>query len=371
MIAERRHARERTSAAPWHTVCGGMRRAHLATAGLAAFALALPASASAQGTVPADGAGGAGASAAGGGGAQAAAARPARTLFALGVPGTFALGADRIGFVGRTIRVRGVLSRYVRGQVVTIRFTRTGATRKVVRRTVQRVPGSRKGFFLAEYRPGADGRVRIKAVHARTSRQVRFVGQRVVDVIRPEADFGAGGLRVRFLQRRLHDLRFKVNLTGVFDRATGRAVLAFRKVNGFGRIRSAGPRIFGMLGARKGRFVPKYPSHGRHAEGDLRRQVLALINADGSVFRVYHMSSGKPSTPTVRGSFRVQWHRPGTNSHGMVNSSFFYGGYAVHGYPDVPTYPASHGCLRIPIPNSRAVMRWLTLGTPIDVYRSR
>ena len=29
--------------------------------------------------------------------------------------------------------------------------------------------------------------------------------------------------------------------------------------------------------------------------------------------------------------------------------SYFLRGFAVHGYVDVPTYPASHGCVRIPI----------------------
>ena len=27
---------------------------------------------------------------------------------------------------------------------------------------------------------------------------------------------------------------------------------------------------------------------------------------------------------------------------------YFYGGYAIHGNPSVPPYPASHGCIRVP-----------------------
>ncbi len=301
--------------------------------------------------------------------AGGATTKPARARTLLGIPGAYRLGAGRISFVGRRIRVHLVVSRYVPGQAVTVRFTRGRATVRQVRRTVRRVPGSRKGYVNASYTPGAEGRIRVRVLHGATSAQVRFVAKDRVDVIRPESSRGDGGLRVRFLQERLFALHFKVNRTGVFDRATGRAVLAFRKVNGFGRTRTAGPRIYSMLGANRGAFVPKYPSHGRHVEGDLTHQVLALINEGGTVFRVYHMSSGKPSTPTVRGHFRVQWKRPGTNSHGMVNSSFFYGGYAIHGYADVPVYPASHGCLRVPIPNSHAIMRWVKIGTPVDVYR--
>ena len=28
---------------------------------------------------------------------------------------------------------------------------------------------------------------------------------------------------------------------------------------------------------------------------------------------------------------------------------YFKGGFAIHGYPSVPAYPASHGCVRIPM----------------------
>jgi lipoprotein-anchoring transpeptidase ErfK/SrfK len=33
----------------------------------------------------------------------------------------------------------------------------------------------------------------------------------------------------------------------------------------------------------------------------------------------------------------------------MVDSSYFIRGYAIHGYASVPTYPASHGCVRTPL----------------------
>jgi lipoprotein-anchoring transpeptidase ErfK/SrfK len=80
------------------------------------------------------------------------------------------------------------------------------------------------------------------------------------------------------------------------------------------------------------------------------------------------MSSGKPSTPTVIGRFQVYSKTPGENSHGMVDSNYFISGYAIHGYHEVPTYAASHGCLRIPIPDAPAVFGWVQMGTPVDVY---
>ena len=106
-------------------------------------------------------------------------------------------------------------------------------------------------------------------------------------------------------------------------------------------------------------------SDGRHVEADLTRQVLAEIEPGGRVRTIYTMSSGKPSTPTVIGRFRVYQKTPGVNSEGMVDSNYFIRGYAIHGYAEVPTYAASHGCLRVPIPDAprsthgcRKARRW-------------
>jgi lipoprotein-anchoring transpeptidase ErfK/SrfK len=52
----------------------------------------------------------------------------------------------------------------------------------------------------------------------------------------------------------------------------------------------------------------------------------------------------------------------------MVDSNYFIRGYAIHGYYSVPTYNASHGCLRIPVPDAPAVYNWVQMGTIVDVY---
>jgi lipoprotein-anchoring transpeptidase ErfK/SrfK len=41
----------------------------------------------------------------------------------------------------------------------------------------------------------------------------------------------------------------------------------------------------------------------------------------------------------------------------------------VHGYIDVPPYAASHGCIRVPIPNAASIFSWIQLGQTIFVYR--
>ena len=68
------------------------------------------------------------------------------------------------------------------------------------------------------------------------------------------------------------------------------------------------------------------------------------------------------------GHFRFYSKTPGFNSHQMYFSNYFIGGYAIHGYFDVPTYNASHGCLRIPNADAYAVYQWVRIGDRIDVY---
>ena len=112
----------------------------------------------------------------------------------------------------------------------------------------------------------------------------------------------------------------------------------------------------------------RYRRHGRHVEADICRQVIALIGSGGKVERIYPTSTGAPGTPTILGTFRVYMKDPGTNAKGMVASSYFIRGYAIHGYDSVPVYNASHGCLRVPIPDAYSIYAWVKMGTIVDTY---
>ncbi len=126
-------------------------------------------------------------------------------------------------------------------------------------------------------------------------------------------------------------------LNGVFDEATGRALIAYRKMTGLSRVAvTRTGRCSSCCRRAPGTFHVRYPDDGRHVEGDLTSQVLAEIEPGGHVRALYTMSSGKPSTPTVIGRFRVYNKTPGTNSEGMVDSNYFIRGYAIHGYAEVP-----------------------------------
>jgi hypothetical protein len=158
------------------------------------------------------------------------------------------------------------------------------------------------------------------------------------------------------------------HVSGKYNHGSQLATLAFRKVNNMARNYQYKPVIFEKLLQGKGGFQPRYHS-GHHVEVDISRQVMALINGD-DVVAAFHVSTGKSSTPTVRGTFHFYRKEPGTNSHGMYMSVYFIRGYATHGYPSVPMHEAaSHGCVRNPIPFSVYIYNWINLGDAIHVYQ--
>lgn len=272
----------------------------------------------------------------------------------------------RISLTRDAWRVRGRLRPYVAGQEVIVSFFRNG--RRIHRQTERLQPtrDGRAGFFLTPFTARTAGRVVVRATHRATPELAAVRSQPArVNVLRPRV--GSAGPLVRLLQRGLRRLRYAVPRNGVYDDATARAVMAWRKVTGQARTFTASEAVLrGVLDGR-GRFRVRYPRDGRHAEADLSRQVLALIDR-GKVRRIYHTSSGAPATPTVLGRYRVYRKSPGTNASGMLHSSYFTGGYAIHGYPSVPAFPASHGCLRVPNPDAWSIYSWLRMGDVVRVY---
>lgn len=279
-----------------------------------------------------------------------------------------AFGKPPFVVAGSRIVVRGIVIPYVDGQTVKLSVYRDG--RKVEVKNVGVLPiGNGAGQFHVGYTSATPGVVQFRAAHYVTLEQAQFTGRSEnVHVVSPSLYPGASGPSVRLLQSELNALHFVVPLNGSFDEATGRAVIAFRKMTGLPRVAYTNAAVFRRIQEGGGVFHVRYPGDGRHVEGDLTRQVLAEIEPGGRVHALYTMSSGKPSTPTVIGRFTVYSKTPGTNSEGMVDSNYFIRGYAIHGYAEVPTYAASHGCLRVPIPNAASIYEWVHMGTPVDVY---
>jgi len=260
--------------------------------------------------------------------------------------------------------LQGTLTPYVAGQKVVVRIYRGKQKIKVRSLTVQ--PG---GTFKLGIKPRTPGQLKIRVSHRKTPELGTAIAEPLrVRVVRSTASPGSRGPAVRFLQRILKRKHYLGHVTGRYDAATSRAVLAFRKLTNRVRIPVADRDVFKGLLNGEGAFKVRYPEDGKHVEGDLTHQVLALIKPGGHVYRIYPTASGAPGTPTVLGRFHVYSKTPGTNAKGMVYSSYFIRGYAIHGYHEVPSYNASHGCLRVPIPDAFAIYSWIHLGDQIDVY---
>ncbi len=294
--------------------------------------------------------------------------RPAATPGHIKLVIQHAFGNPQFVVAGARMVLRGIVIPYVVGQKVKVSFYRDG--RRLSVKTVAVVAlGNGAGQFHLGYSSAGQGLVQASVVHYATPQQGEFAARSASVRFMPvNLRGGSQGPAVRLLQSELNVLHFAVPLSGVFDEATGRAVTAYRKQAGLARVSYTDAHLFAALQRGMGAFHVRYPGDGRHVEADLTRQVLAEIEPGGHVQRIYTMSSGKPSTPTVIGRFQVYSKTPGTNAKGMVDANYFINGYAIHGYAEVPTYAASHGCLRVPIPDAASIFGWVRMGTPVDVY---
>ena len=193
---------------------------------------------------------------------------------------------------------------------------------------------------------------------------------------------GSEGAQVKALQRRLHELGYQVQAAdGQFGPETHHSVVAFQKVNRLGRDGVVGP-ITRKAVERPRVPRPRSTKAGFHVEADLTLQVVYLVK-DGKIQEILDASSASGQTYTVdgdvrlavtpQGSFVIQrkidaWRRSKLGL--LYRPAYFIGGYALHGAPSVPPFPASHGCIRI---TTTAMDRWfakLPVGTPMLVYRS-
>ena len=183
-------------------------------------------------------------------------------------------------------------------------------------------------------------------------------------------------------ERRLAELGFWTGpVDGVWDEASRQALIAFQKLQHAkptGRLTRAESNALSLATPPQ----PREPELGPHVEVDIGRQVLFLVDADGRVGNVVPISSGSgrtfheagyPVTQAVTPCGRLEvyskvtgWKRSPLGV--MHNPLYIVGGIAIHGSEDMRTYPASHGCIRIPMFASHRLTTMVPKGTPVIVY---
>jgi lipoprotein-anchoring transpeptidase ErfK/SrfK len=104
-----------------------------------------------------------------------------------------------------------------------------------------------------------------------------------------------------------------------------------------------------------------------------------LIAWEGSK-RVYAIviSSGKKSTPTRTGTFKIQSKHKSTRMRGRTYdvpnvpyAMFYQGNYGIHGaywHRKFGT-PVSHGCINLAPNHAKWLFNWASLGTPVVINK--
>jgi peptidoglycan hydrolase-like protein with peptidoglycan-binding domain len=204
---------------------------------------------------------------------------------------------------------------------------------------------------------------------------------------------GSAGEDVRRVQERLTQLGFQPGpADGQFGTGTQQAVWAFKKLVGNVAWEDFAARddqtvvtddVWQQMADPSVRFLPRRPGSGTHVEIYLPQQVMAVFRDDVPIF-ISHISSGElrpdgePATfcetatydtdengntypePVTKqvcaeakspgGVFSLRRYHDGNRVSplgGMKNPWYFNYGIAIHGAQNVPTRPASHGCIRI------------------------
>ena len=221
-----------------------------------------------------------------------------------------------------------------------------GSLRIQVRRGGRLIVAKRAGHALRLSVPtGTPGSLRVIVSAIARPGFLRVRRSLASAVVLPSLSLGARGPSVRALERRLAELRYALRgVDSVYGMDTLEAVTAFQKVHRVARTGRVDAGFWRLL-ARAG--IPEPRARGfDHIEVDKTRQVLLDVRG-GQVARVVHVSTGVTGN-TPLGTWRV--YRKVTGFDWVLwYPMYFLRGFAIHGYPSVPAYPASHGCVRVPM----------------------
>ena len=168
-------------------------------------------------------------------------------------------------------------------------------------------------------------------------------------------------------------------IDGLFDSDSRHALTAFQKVEG--RKRSGRLTRIELEALRSAPRPEPHDQTYAHVEVDLSRQVLMVIDESGVVTKVLPVCSGNEKlyndrgitkrAHTPRGRFIVTRKINGlriSSLGALFYPCYIVNGIAIHGSPSIAAYPASHGCIRIPMFAAKAFHDMTPVGTIVVVY---
>ncbi len=163
------------------------------------------------------------------------------------------------------------------------------------------------------------------------------------------------------LEQKLSEMGYLVGrVDGVLDGATKHGITAFQKVEGLARNGVAdGPTLARLATAQTP--PPLFSTPPDHWEVDIPRQVVFMVRG-GKVAAISPTSTGNNKmfrsegysrrAVTPNGRFQINYKRNGWRNAPLgrlYRPAYFNGGIALHGSTSIPTSPASHGCVRLPM----------------------
>jgi peptidoglycan hydrolase-like protein with peptidoglycan-binding domain len=166
---------------------------------------------------------------------------------------------------------------------------------------------------------------------------------------------------------------------GQSDDSTRHGIIAFQKVEGLKRTGVLDEKVLEALRIAS-RPTAKYQGEA-HVEIDITRQVIFLVNDQGTVTNVISTSTGSgqryfaegkwETAYTPRGTFKITRQIKGIRVAPLGTiyyPSYFSGGVAIHGSNSIPVVAASHGCARIPRFADKQFNDMVKVGMPVYVY---
>ncbi len=193
------------------------------------------------------------------------------------------------------------------------------------------------GFTLSVVLPAAAG-LDGRSLQARVSVRAKTLSA------------GSSGPYVKGMLTALQRLRFRVpNVGSTFTAQVKDSVMAFQKAYRLSRSYVFNTACWRKIDGAK-LIKARHASPATHIEVDKGRQILMIVKG-GKPWGIICVSTGATGN-TPEGTFRIQQKHPYTSSGfggTLVRTMGFHGDFAIHGWVDVPPYPASHGCVREPI----------------------
>jgi hypothetical protein len=180
---------------------------------------------------------------------------------------------------------------------------------------------------------------------------------------------------IKWAEQRLADLSYRPGpVDGVKDKYTKSAVIAFEEWENLPRDGVIGTAVWTRLQTAK-RPTPTQTSPGTNPWIEVNKtKQLLLYCKDGAVVATLHVSTGSASVgmESPSGTWPILRKYAGSTSDGMYWPIYYWDqgspNLAIHGYPNVPTYAASHGCVRTETWDQDYLYPLISVGMYLYIY---